>query len=69
MSHNTLEFYYKNMFNLVHQYKFASLTELESMIPFEMEVYMALIKEDLELKQETANQQRLMQEAMSRRRY
>lgn len=69
MSHNSLEAHYKNMFNLAHNYKFSTITELENFIPFELDVYMSLIKDDLEIKQERANQQRLMQDALSNRRY
>lgn len=47
MSHETLESYYKTNFALVNDHKY-SLTEIEGMIPWEREVYIALIKQRIE---------------------
>jgi hypothetical protein len=69
MNHNTLENYYKVVFNLVHQHKFVTIMDLENMIPYERDVYMAMIKDDIEKREEEARQQRLKAEAMQRKGY
>jgi hypothetical protein len=69
MNHNTLENYYKVVFNLVHQHKFVTIMDLENMIPYERDVYMAMIKDDIEKKEEEARQARLKAEAMQRKGY
>jgi hypothetical protein len=43
--------------------------DLENMIPYERDVYMAMIKNDIERREEEAKQQRLKAEAMQRRGY
>ena len=57
------------MFNLVHQHKFVTVLDLENLIPFERDIYMSLIKEDIEKREEEAKQARLKAEAMQRRGY
>ena len=47
MAHNSLESYYETNFALVHHPKY-SLTELENMLPWEREVYIALLQNYLE---------------------
>lgn len=43
MSHNTLQNYYNVIYNMVHQFQFATITEIENMIPFELHVYTSII--------------------------
>lgn len=69
MSHLTLETYYKNVYSMAHQYKFASITELENMIPFERDVYATLIRDEEEKKAEQRKQQEAVQKAMAARGY
>jgi hypothetical protein len=47
MAHENLESYYKTNFQLVQHHKY-SLTEIENMIPWEREVYIALLKQYIE---------------------
>lgn len=55
MSYNTLENYFRTNFALMQHHKY-SLTEIENMMPWEREVYIALLLAHLEeekLKQQT----------------
>ena len=56
-------------FNLVQQHKFVTVSDLENLIPFERDIYMAMIKEDIEKKEEEAKQVRMRAEAMQRKGY
>lgn len=47
MAHENLESYYKTNFALVQHHKY-SLTEIENMIPWEREIYIALLKKYIE---------------------
>ncbi|QPX48004.1 baseplate hub assembly catalyst [Synechococcus phage S-SRM01] len=47
MAHESLESYYKTNFSLVQHHKY-SLTEIENMIPWEREIYIALLKQYIE---------------------
>ena len=47
MAHETLESYYKTNFSLLQHHKY-SLSEIENMIPWEREVYIALLKQYIE---------------------
>tara|TARA_B100000085_G_scaffold282231_1_gene310381 strand:+ start:795 stop:974 length:180 start_codon:yes stop_codon:yes gene_type:complete len=47
MAHNSLESYYETNFALMQHHKY-SLTELENMLPWEREVYIALLQNYLE---------------------
>jgi hypothetical protein len=47
MAHENLESYYKTNFALIQHHKY-SLTEIENMIPWEREVYIALLKQYIE---------------------
>jgi hypothetical protein len=47
MAHTSLESYYRTTFQLIQHHKY-SLTELESMIPWEKEVYIALLSQYIE---------------------
>ena len=56
MAHTNLESYYKTNFALMQHHKY-SLTEIENMIPWEREIYLALLnqyieEENLKAKQE-----------------
>lgn len=42
MSHNSLENYYGTMFALVQHHKY-SLAEVETMIPFERDIYLQML--------------------------
>ena len=54
MSHNTLQNYYSTIHSMVHQYRFGSITELENMIPFELEVYRNIISNEAQKRQDAA---------------
>ena len=47
MAHTSLESYYETNFALIQHHKY-SLTELESMLPWEREVYIGLLQNYLE---------------------
>ena len=47
MSHTSLEVYYKTNFSLIQYHKY-SLTELENMIPWEREVCVTMLSQDIE---------------------
>jgi len=57
MAHTNLESYYKTNFALMQYHKY-SLTELENMIPWEREVYIALLQQYIEEENLKAQQQR-----------
>ena len=46
MSHNNLQNYYMLNFSLIQHHKY-SLTEIENMLPYEREVYLALLNEHI----------------------
>jgi hypothetical protein len=46
LSHSNLENYYQTQFSLVQHHKY-SLTELESMIPYELDIYVNLLVEHI----------------------
>jgi len=56
MVHTNLESYYKINFALMQHHKY-SLTELENMIPWEREVYLALLQQYIEEENLKAQQQ------------
>ena len=47
MSHTSLEVYYKTNFALIQYHKY-SLTEIENMMPWERDIYVAMLKNHLE---------------------
>ena len=47
MAHTNLESYYKITFALIQHHKY-SLTELENMIPWEKDIYLALLEQHIE---------------------
>jgi len=56
LSHETLENYYKVNFQLLQNFHY-SLTELEDMLPWEREIYLIMLIEDIKEKNEKAKQQ------------
>ena len=57
MAHASLESYYKINFALMQHHKY-SLTEIENMMPWERDVYVALLKQYIEeenLKRQQSN--------------
>jgi len=42
LSHTSLEAYYKTLFSMVQHHKY-SLTELESLMPYELDIYVELL--------------------------
>lgn len=59
MSHNTLEQYYRNIFSLTYHHKWPM--DVESMIPYERDVYVKLIMEHLEHVKAQQQEQKNMQ--------
>ena len=57
MAHISLESYYKINFALVQHHKY-SLTEIENMIPWEKDVYVALLEQYIEEENLKQKQQR-----------
>ena len=55
LSHDNLENYYRTNFQLMQNFNY-SLTELDNMIPWEREVYLTLLKSDLDEKKEQQRQ-------------
>jgi len=47
MAHENLESYYKTNFSLIQHHHW-SLTEIENLVPWEREVYIALLKQYIE---------------------
>ena len=56
MAHTSLESYYNINFALMQHHKY-SLTELENMIPWEKEIYLALLQQHIEDENLKAQQQ------------
>lgn len=55
LSHETLENYFKTNFQLLQQFNY-SLLDIENMMPWEREIYLLLLVEDLREKHERAKQ-------------
>jgi hypothetical protein len=55
LAHETLENYYKTNFQLIQNHSY-SLHEIESMIPWEREIYLAMLVNQLEEQQEIRRQ-------------
>lgn len=64
MSHSTLEAYYKNIFALTHHHKY-SISDLESLMPFELEVYIAILNDYVAVQEEAALQAQKQAEAIA----
>ena len=56
LSHDTLANYYKVNFQLLNNFNY-SLDEVEHMIPWEREIYLQMLVDDIEEKTERAKQQ------------
>ena len=56
MAHTNLESYYKVNFALIQHHKY-SLTEIENMMPWERDIYVALLQQHLEEEEEKAKAQ------------
>jgi hypothetical protein len=46
LGHNSLEAHYQTQFSLVQHHKY-TLTELENMIPYELDLYVSMLLEHL----------------------
>lgn len=66
MSHNTLENYYKTVFNMQYHHRFQNV---EEMIPFEKDIYSALLTDFFAQEDEKRTQERLQREAIASRGY
>ena len=58
MAHEDLESYFKTNFALMQHHKY-SLTELENMIPWEKEIYLAFLQQYIEEENLKAQQQQM----------
>jgi len=57
MAYNNLSNYYRLTFQLMQHHKY-SITELENMIPFERDIYVALLMDYLEEENQRAQQRK-----------
>ena len=55
LGHTNLENYYQTQFSLVQHHKY-SLTELEGMIPYELDIYVGLLVEHMKALEKERNQ-------------
>ena len=53
LSHNSLANYYSTVFNLVQHHKY-SIEELENLIPYERDIYVAMLLDHLQKEKEKA---------------
>ena len=56
LSHEDLETYYRINFALIQYHKY-SLTEIENMIPWEREIYLALLEDHIRKEEEKVQRQ------------
>lgn len=56
LSHEDLETFYRINFALIQYHKY-SLTEIENMIPWEREIYLALLESHIQDEEEKAQRQ------------
>lgn len=54
LGHNNLETYYQTQFALVQHHKY-TLTELENMVPYELEIYLNLLVEHMKMVERAQN--------------
>lgn len=54
LGHNSLENYYQTQFALVQHHKY-TLTELENMIPYELELYLTMLVEHMKMLEKAQN--------------
>ena len=64
MAHIDLESYYKLNFSLMQHHKY-SLTEIENMMPWERDIYVALLQQHLEEEELKRKQQQAQSNAQS----
>jgi hypothetical protein len=67
MSHNTLERYYKEIFSMTYHHKWPN--DVEDMIPYERDLYMAFIRQHMEQLKEEQLQEQQRRQAMERSRF
>ena len=65
MAHEDLASYYKLNFALMQHHKY-SLTELENMIPYERDIYVAMLQEHLQKEKERQEQRAAEMKAATR---
>ncbi len=53
LNHTSLENYYHTMFGMVQHHKY-SITELENLIPYEMDIYVAFLVDYIKKQEEAA---------------
>ena len=56
LSHNTLSNYFQLNFSLIKQSGF-SLTEIENMVPWEREIYVTLLKQQMDQERQAQREQ------------
>lgn len=54
LAHNSLESYYQTQFAMVQHHKY-TLTELESMIPYELDLYLTMLVEHMKMVEQAQN--------------
>ena len=54
LAHNSLESYYQTQFAMVQHHKY-TLTELENMIPYELDLYLTMLVEHMKIVEQTQN--------------
>jgi hypothetical protein len=54
LGHNSLENYYQTQFAMVQHHKY-SLTELENMVPYELEIYLTMLVEHMKMLEKIQN--------------
>lgn len=63
MAYNSLSNYYQTLYFMTKQIDFCSITEYESMIPFEREIFEALMLNEQEHQREAQIQEQIKQKA------
>lgn len=58
LSHESLVSYYKTNYQLVQNHKY-SLTELENMIPWERDIYLTMLQDDIRKANDEAKKQQM----------
>lgn len=69
MYYGDLASHYRALFGLSRTHQVASLTEIDSMIPYERDVYQQLLKDELQVKEDHARQAKAIAEAQANRRF
>lgn len=66
MSHNDLASWYKTTYALTKNQKLMTHTELCELIPYEIDLYMRMIDEEIQKQQENELQEKLNREALEK---